>query len=178
MQRRRKFGFDRTQCDCELCRVPCRHIPGFLTIGDLEHLCPPDREMLVWAEEHLRAITEQPFPNLIPAQKANGHCHWLSRGRCAVHAHSPYGCAFFDAHLTKAEIEPRLAAAIKAMKADAARKGLYYRVWMHLQAKGLVVASGDYAAMLREQKQIRRRSATDRQTGSGRKATSKSRRGR
>jgi hypothetical protein len=159
---RRQFGFDRTRCDCELCRAPCRHIPGSLAIGDLERLCPPGADTFAWAEEHLRAITDKPFPTLVPARQANGHCHWLFQGLCAVHENAPYGCAFFDSHMPPAEAERRSAATIQARLADAKENGLHYRVWQHLRSKGLIVRSGDRATLAVERQQIRRQGESHR----------------
>jgi hypothetical protein len=113
--------------------------------------------MFAWAELHLRAVTDKPFPTLVPARGFDGHCHWHFDGRCAVHADAPYGCAFFDAHMTLEEIDRRSAATLRARRADAAADGPYYRVWLHLCRKGLVSASGDRAALAEEVKRIRGR---------------------
>ena len=90
---REAFGFARTICDCAFCQAPCRHIPGSLDVADLPSLCPPGQDVFTWAEEHLRAIVDKGFPTLVPARTANGHCHWLFQGRCAVHASASYSCA-------------------------------------------------------------------------------------
>jgi hypothetical protein len=154
---REQFGFRRTTCGCEFCKAPCRHVPGSLDVADLDRLCPSGRDVLAWAEEHLRAVTDKPFPTLVPARGANGHCHWFFEGRCLVHANAPYSCAFFDAHMTEAEAARRSAATIRARREDAARGGLYYRVWLHLCRKGLTSRSGDRAALAEEVRDIRRR---------------------
>ena len=95
---RTQYGFHRTSCPCAFCAAPCKHIPGSLDVADLARLCPPDQDLFTWAEHHLRAVTEKPFPTLVPARQPNGHCHWLFDGKCLVHEHAPYSCAFFDAH--------------------------------------------------------------------------------
>jgi len=82
-------------------------------------------------------------PTLVPARQANGHCHWLFAERCAVHDNAPFGCAFFDAHMTPAEADRRAAATMQARREDAAANGLYYRVWLHLCQRGFVSRSGD-----------------------------------
>jgi hypothetical protein len=154
---REQFGFRRTVCGCEFCKAPCRHVPGSLDVSDLDRLCPPGRDLLAWAEEHLRAVTDKPFPTLVPARQANGHCHWFFAGGCAVHDHAPYSCAFFDAHMTEAEVERRSAATIRARQEDAARQGPYYRVWLHLCQRGLTSRSGDRVALAEEVRELRRR---------------------
>ena len=153
---REQFGFRRTECGCAFCRAPCRHLPGSLDVSDLARLCPPGQDVFAWAEEHLRALTDKPFPTLVPARQANGHCHWLMDGRCAVHANSPYGCAFFDTHQTNEEAKRRSDATIQARHEDAARNGLYYQVWQHLCKKGLTSPSGDRAGLAQDMEKIQR----------------------
>jgi len=140
---REQHGFQRTKCGCAFCAAPCRYLPGSLDIADLERLCPPERDLLSWAEEHLRALTDKPCPTLVPARRADGACHWFYDGRCVVHANSPYGCSFFDTHMDRAEVERRRDATIKARQEDEVRDGLYYRVWKHLCRKGLIGRPGD-----------------------------------
>src|SRR5262245_19155698 len=129
---REEFGFRRTVCGCAFCQAPCRHLPGALVPSDLVRLCPAGRDVFAWSEEHLRALTGNPFPALVPVARTTGHCHWLFDGRCAVHEDAPYGCAFFDAHMPAADVERRHAASIQARVADRAVGGLYQRVWLHL----------------------------------------------
>jgi hypothetical protein len=156
---RTAYGFARTVCGCAVCQAPCRHIPGSLDVADLTQLCPLGQDLIVWAEEHLRAIVDKGFPTLVPARRDDGHCHWLYEGRCLVHEVSPFSCAFFDSHMTEAEIERRSAATIRARKEDALSKGLYYRVWFHLRRKNLVAPSGDRDALAREVACLRRQSS-------------------
>ena len=121
---------------------------------DLACLCPPGRDLFEWAEEHLRAVVDKPFPTLVPARGANNHCHWLFEGRCVVHENAPYSCAFFDSHQSESELSRRSAATILARKDDAATNGLYYRVWRHLQNKGLIGPSGDRDALADDVRKI------------------------
>ena len=158
---REQFGFQRTVCGCELCRAPCRHMPGSLDVADLARLCPADQDLFAWAEAHLVALTGKPFPTLVPARGVDGHCHWLFEGLCAVHANAPYSCAFFDMHMTDAEIERRSAATIEARREDAAKEGLYYRVWQHLCRKGLIGRPGDRAGLAEEVARLRQANRTD-----------------
>lgn len=153
---RTQHGFPRTVCGCEFCRAPCRHIPGSLDVADLPRLCPPGQDVFAWAELHLRALVDRPAPTLVPARQANGHCHWLFDGMCAVHADAPYGCAFFDTHQSDAEVERRRAATLSARRQDAADNGLYTRVWQHLCAQGLVGLPGDRAGWREDALKIQR----------------------
>ena len=154
---RHSFGFARTVCACTICQAPCRHIPGSLDVADLERLCPAGQDIFAWAEEHLRAIVDKGYPTLVPARGVNGHCHWLFEGRCTIHAAAPYSCAFFDAHMSAAEIERRSAATIQARREDAAALGPYFRVWSHLCQRNLIGPSGDRAGLAEEVRVLRMR---------------------
>jgi hypothetical protein len=136
-------------------------------VADLPRLCPAGQDVFAWAEKHLRALTDKSFPTLVPARQANGHCHWFFAGRCAVHAEAPYGCAFFDTHMTEAEAERRAAATIQARREDAARDGLYYRVWRHLIGKSLTGRSGDRTGLSADWGRIHRQAQRGRRRASG-----------
>jgi hypothetical protein len=148
-------GFRRTECACEFCQVPCRHVPGGLDVADLGRLCPQGQDVFAWSEQHLRARTDRAYPILVPARQANGHCHWHFDGRCVVHEHAPYGCAFFDSHMPQPEIDRRYAVTVRARQNDAASDGLYYRVWSHLCRKGLIEHPGDSEALMEDVRRIR-----------------------
>jgi hypothetical protein len=121
-------------------------------------LCPAGREVFEWAEEHLRAVPDKPFPTLVPLRRPDGQCHWHVDGRCAVHENAPYSCAFFDCHLSDAEVQRRSAATIQARRKDQAARGLYYEVWLHLCRLGLTALPGDRAALDAEWAKMRRNS--------------------
>jgi hypothetical protein len=146
-----QHGFQRTECACDMCQIPCRHNPGGLDVADLERMCPAGQDIFVWAEEHLRALTEKPWPVLVPSRHVKGHCHWYYEGKCLVHDIAPYGCAFFDSHMPADQVAGRYAAMSAARQADAAAHGLYEHVWLHLCRKGLIGRPGktaDLAAAL------------------------------
>ena len=144
------YGFRRTVCGCEFCRAPCKHMPGTLDVTDLARLCPEGQELIPWAEEHLRALTDKSVPTLVPVRQANGSCHLLFDGQCAVHEHSPFGCAYFDTHMTDEEAQQRAEATINARREDAAHHGPYFQVWQHLCRKGLTARSGDRPGLARD----------------------------
>ena len=121
-----------------------------LTVADLERLCPRGQDLFAWAEQHLRALVNKPFPSLVPARQANGHCHWHFDGKCAVHGAAPYSCAYFDSHMSEAEADQRSKASIEARRADQAANGLYFRVWNHLRQKGLTAPGGDWPGLRAE----------------------------
>jgi hypothetical protein len=147
---REEHGFPRTECACSMCQVPCRLNPGGLDVSDLARLCPTGQDVFAWAEEHLRALVDKPWPVLVPARQANGHCHWHFDGKCAVHEGAPFGCAFFDSHMLAAEVDRRYAAMTDARQKDAAANGLYHQVWHHLRRKGLIGRPGKTAELAKE----------------------------
>jgi hypothetical protein len=159
---REMFGFRRTECACERCQVYCRHMPGTLDPSDLPSLCGEGQDSFVWAEQHLRALIDQPYPTLVPARNNLGHCHWHFDGKCAVHDKAPYSCAFFDAHMSDTEVARRVAATVQACKDDAAANGLYYRIWLHLRGKGMLGQRGDRAALLAEVRRMDRQTRRSR----------------
>jgi hypothetical protein len=153
---REVYGFRRTECACDFCRAPCRHIPGSLDPSDLARLCPEGQDLFAWAERHLRALTDKPFPTLVPTRGVDGACHWHFEGKCAVHDRAPYGCAFFDSHMPEEEVQRRSEATVRARREDAAAGGLYWRVWRYLCERGLTGKSGDRSALLEEVRKMRR----------------------
>jgi len=153
-QLRQELGFGRTVCACDFCRAPCRHIPGGLVPDDLTRLCPAGHDLWRWAEQHLRALVGLPAPTLVPARQAGGVCHWHIDGKCAVHNMAPFGCAFFDAHMSEAQVQRRSAAAIQARQEDAAAGGLYSQVWRYLCRRGLVDQLPDREALADDVRKI------------------------
>ncbi len=151
-----EHGFRRTECACAFCKAYCKHMPGTLDPSDLSRLCPPESDVFAWAEGHLRARVEQPYPALVPARGPDGACHWYFDGLCAVHEAAPFSCAFFDAHMSDDEVRRRVGATVRACEEDAAAGGPYYRVWLHLRQKGLIAPRGDRRALLAELKRIDR----------------------
>jgi hypothetical protein len=121
---------------------------------------------MTWAREHLRA--SQGFvlinrttgegvqiPALVPAKKANGHCHWLQAdGRCAVHENSPYGCAFMDQHMKDQEARRRSDAGRLARMEDFSANGAYSQVWRMLIEEGLT-GGGEHAEAMAELRKIK-----------------------
>jgi hypothetical protein len=111
--------------------------------------------LLAWARLHLRAspgalvagrdhetgqLARWRIPTLVPARKeGTPACHWLGDdGTCAVHAVSPYGCAFMDSHLPEEEGRRRSEHGLMAIEADLRAGGPYSAVWRALEAEGLV----------------------------------------
>lgn len=154
---RREFGVPRTVCSCEVCQANCRFLPGYLIPGDLARLLPATEDPAAqrrWAEQHLRASAgavvarrmpgqDRPqylrIPTLVPARASvGGPCGFLTdRGRCAIHAVSPFGCAFHD-HAMSREVSDELSRrGLLEIAKDFTEEGPYSQMWLHLQALGL-----------------------------------------
>lgn len=113
--------FERTVCACDDCSKFCRLQPGHLIPRDLERISeaqgfssPFLLKPLLWASPgaivgyqgtgntwHIGTIT----PRL---RKPSGRCVFLNDdGACVVHEVAPFGCAYFDEHMTDEEHQQR-----------------------------------------------------------------------
>jgi hypothetical protein len=149
MPARTEYGFRRTTCPCRACAISCEHMPGclapadvgriarFLEYTDLERFA---RENLV-TSEGARVVTVDRrvinLPTLVPATKPNGHCKFLEDGLCSIHAVSPYGCAFLDAHLSDRDLAERSRPLHEDVLRDLEAGGEYGRLWGMLREEKL-----------------------------------------
>jgi Putative zinc- or iron-chelating domain len=155
---RTEFGFCRTQCDCLECTRSCHHIPGYLVPADLERMhqhLAPDQNLHAWAKQQLLASPGAlvlrhdqmaRIHTVVPARRLDGACIFLTEsGQCAIHAVSPFGCAFFDSHMRHQEADRRSIRGLQAI-IDAWNAGEpYARVWVFLAGNGLVAPSPEVA---------------------------------
>jgi Fe-S-cluster containining protein len=110
--------FNRTVCACKECTQCCKRQPGPLAPGDYERI-----------QEHLGATQEQMAKlfcaspgalivdhrsgeavriGTITPQRRKGRCVFLDENdRCKIHAVAPWGCAYFDTHMSKQQAYPR-----------------------------------------------------------------------
>lgn len=112
--------FPRTSCDCDPCIDFCRRSPGYLIPSDLfriaDHLLADGRitnskDVLNFLQASAGAVvgdmaTGRKFRigTIIPKRQENGRCIFLTEeDRCSIHSVSPFGCAFFDAHMDVVE---------------------------------------------------------------------------
>jgi Fe-S-cluster containining protein len=167
---RREFGFCRTHGACPECTRSCQHIPGYLVPADLERMhrsLAPDQDLHSWARQHLLASPGAVvlcrgrafrIPTLVPARRLDGACVFLTAdGRCAVHAVSPFGCAFFDAHMADAEADRRSRRGLWAVLEAWEAGGPYAQLWAALAREGLVAPAPEEA-----RERLRRASDDDR----------------
>jgi len=143
---RKEFGFKRTVCGCQECSRNCLFIPGYLIPADLQRLLPTDASKSEWAEKYLRAspgglVLYQGkafrIPTIVPARKDNGSCVFHSEGNCTVHRVSPFGCAFFDNHMSDEEGDIRTRMGLASIL-EGFQSG-YGELWRHLWEKNLRV---------------------------------------
>jgi Fe-S-cluster containining protein len=81
------------------------------------------------------------IPTLVPRRKEDGSCKFLDENnRCTIHAVSPYGCAFFDAHQPDEEANLRSSRGLQEIArhwAGGAKVSAYVLLWRLLYAAGL-----------------------------------------
>ena len=147
-QARREYGFERTSCACRRCAISCEHVPGALAPPDVERIAAHlgYGDAFSCAREHLSAsdgVTlttgdgrRVTLPTLVPRSDNSGRCTFLVDGRCRIHAVSPYGCAFIDAHLTDAAFALRADALYRDLRTAWESNGVYAQVWQDLHSLG------------------------------------------
>jgi hypothetical protein len=153
-----ELGFQRTQCSCPACTISCRHIPGYLLPSDLLWLSKvhqPKLDISTWASQYLLASPGaivarkgQLFriPTLVPARRGDGACIFLTANNaCAVHAVAPFGCAFFDAHMSGVQADCRSLAGLHTIARAWQAKDLYTTVWWTLYQAGRVAPAPEEA---------------------------------
>jgi Fe-S-cluster containining protein len=109
--------FPRTSCSCVECIRCCKRQPGPLVEGDFEriqaHLGVDDAEMrkLFCASPgalvKLAEGSVHRVGSIVP-RMTRGRCVFLDENdRCKIHAVAPFGCAFFDTHMSAVTAHPR-----------------------------------------------------------------------
>jgi len=151
--------FERTKCDCKICTMNCRHMPGALIPEDIipmyeatlytrEHwVCQPgDRDIDSWARWALLAsdgarvvkdgVTIN-IPSLVPRNQTGG-CIFLTNGKCDVHQAAPFGCSHFDTHMNPVEGHDRSQAYLQRIYQEWEEnpEGFYCTIWHKLNNEG------------------------------------------
>jgi hypothetical protein len=146
------YPFARTVCACRLCTINCEHMPGALAPADLPriaaHLGFDDLESFAHecllasdgAKVAMRDGRIISLPTLVPANGPDngpdGACRFLSAGRCTIHAVSPFGCAYIDAHMPDPEYRRRADTLYALLLNDREQNGEYSRLCDTLRADG------------------------------------------
>jgi hypothetical protein len=77
------------------------------------------------------------IPTLVPARRSDDACIFLTAdNRCSIHPVSPYGCAFFDSHMSKQQAERRSVAGLNQIANAWKNDENYAEIWGVLCAKG------------------------------------------
>jgi Fe-S-cluster containining protein len=111
--------FDRTVCACRDCTDCCRQRPGHLISGDLERIADylkltvdaaktkfrRSKGAIVLATHTIPGIgtvaTQHRILTIAPKRKPDGSCTFLNQdGHCTIHPVSPFGCRYFDTHMS------------------------------------------------------------------------------
>ncbi len=152
------MGFKRTVCDCELCRVNCRFIPGYLLPEDLIDMASflGHVELFSFAEEHLLAspgaLVAKACPGaqsgfqllrirtLVPARADHGWCKFFDGNLCRIHPVAPFGCAFFDSHQNPRYSRQVSAAGLTCIAENWLHEShsIYCQMWRFLQSSRLI----------------------------------------
>jgi Fe-S-cluster containining protein len=112
--------FSRTVCDCDQCKKYCHVQPGHLLPGQMEKIADylkvtlTEVKKFFWASPGARVMDSKSglqfnigtiTPRYDRHKKA---CVFLTdEGQCRIHAEAPYGCAFFDTHMSSNEGQQR-----------------------------------------------------------------------
>ena len=137
--------YERTICDCAKCKRPCHAMPGMLIPGDIERIAGYLGHRLeavlaeVLASPGALVGTRTPLgiqmgrvPTIVPATR-KGRCVFFKEdGKCAIHPVAPYGCGWFDFHMSEAEGDERSKAALRAILTSHS----YLEVWIELWLLG------------------------------------------
>lgn len=113
------MSFERTKCACAECVKYCKRQPGPLAPEDWEriqkHLGATDAEMreLFWASPG--CLAKDVFGNttrigtITPRyDRRRKRCVFLGDDdRCKIHEVAPFGCAYFDTHMSNVTAHPR-----------------------------------------------------------------------
>ena len=108
------MGHYRTVCNCHLCAINCRFIPGYLLPEDLDKI--PTflgySKLFEFAEKNLLASPGAliiknrrlgRIRTLVPARNDSDWCKFFDGRLCTIHPVAPFGCAFFDSHQEQSE---------------------------------------------------------------------------
>jgi len=139
-----EYGFQATMCSCQACVRHCEQVSGFLVPEDL-----PRWRHYFGVSENIRlahVLLASPgalvgnrdghtfrINTLVPDRQQNGMCVFLnSANRCMIHPLSPFGCKFFDGHMSDLEAQTRSHTGLMAVLNDWNKRGPYSSLWHQL----------------------------------------------
>jgi Fe-S-cluster containining protein len=123
--------FEPTTCACKADQENCKIQPGHLLPGQLavimDHLKSNAPSEYFWSSPGMlvRRKSDHQLQRIrtITPRFENGKCVFFKDGLCSIHSVAPFGCRFFDVHMTAA---------------DGHRRSLY--------SAESIIQSGEYAA--------------------------------
>lgn len=109
----------RTTCACDECVQCCKRQPGPLIPGDLERIATYLSQTLEAVKAKFCASAGTVVGDsrtgrtyrigTITPTSVDGRCVFLdSHDRCSIHPVAPFGCAYFDRHMSKREGDDRV----------------------------------------------------------------------
>jgi Fe-S-cluster containining protein len=136
--------FERTTCQCGLCVLACKHMPGYLVPADLDRIgAVLPLEEIVMASPGATAVRQGKvfqIETVVMAAKPDGSCVCLQPdGRCQIHEISPYGCAYFNTCADTHDANARSLAGAEDIFRDQMVNGPYTQLISRLKAAGRVV---------------------------------------
>ena len=144
------MGHCRTVCNCELCAINCRFIPGYLLPKDLDKIATflGYSKLSEFAEKNLLASPGAivikdgrlcRIRTLVPARNQSGWCKFFDGSLCTIHPVSPFGCAFFDSHQEQSESNVISAEGLQVIAGlwEDQPRSRYCQIWNHLHVRGM-----------------------------------------
>lgn len=154
-----EFPFARSVCACRRCSICCEHIPGTLVPSDLAAIAAKfgRTDLEAFAREWMlagdsatirladgRVLT---LGKLVPRRGADGACVFYEHGRCSIHEVAPFGCRYYDAHMTDAASNQRDYAMSSALLDDIETGGRYTRAVAELRILGKLADPASQASL-------------------------------
>lgn len=140
----------RTVCSCDLCKINCRFIPGYLLPDDLHEIASflSYSDMFEFAKENLLASPGAlviksgalcRIRTLVPVRNDRGWCKFFDGNLCAIHPVAPFGCTFFDSHQNQRRSNAISAKGLQIIAGiwEDQPRSLYCVIWNDLYRRGM-----------------------------------------
>ena len=143
--------FERTTCDCEICQVACRTMPGATIPNDIKRIAEylgVENDETFWREHFevssgavaMKGGVVFNVPSIVPAQRDDGSCVFLQDGRCTVHPVAPFCCSHFDTHMDSVAARPMTEACVRAQIDGHRTNSEWHRIGVYLERAGLLAS--------------------------------------
>jgi Fe-S-cluster containining protein len=121
--------YERTKCSCSECRACCKTMPAYLGVLDIEKIAEflgvtlPEVMNKLEASSGALVFSNKSglrrIETIVPSSRPDGSCVFLSKdGKCKIHPVAPFGCAFFDMHMTREEGNKRSSPMLQLIEQD------------------------------------------------------------